>query len=108
MVLESCGVADVVERIPSGGLAASITFSGAAASWGPLALTAVGGQYRLCWCSQNTALMIEKDLSVDNATTLAPCDWTESFDLDIGEFTLLGPRPLRQDRTPFEAGPYSL
>ncbi|CAE6958825.1 unnamed protein product, partial [Symbiodinium sp. CCMP2456] len=45
-------------------------------------ITAAGGQYRLCWCASTTA-----------------CASASEFTTDMGGLLLLGPAPLRQDRT---------
>ena len=45
-------------------------------------ITAAGGQYRLCWCASTTA-----------------CASASEFSTDMGGLLLLGPAPLRQDRT---------
>ncbi|CAK9109828.1 Alpha-agarase [Durusdinium trenchii] len=54
LVQDTCGVAAAVSGFSSGGHASSITASGTAVSWGSIAVTAAGGQYRLCWCTEVT------------------------------------------------------
>ena len=46
------------------------------------AITAAGGQYRLCWCPSTAA-----------------CARAADFTTDMGGLLLLGPTPLQQDRT---------
>ena len=44
-------------------------------------ISAPGGKYRLCWCSGAN-----------------PCSRNEAFNVDVGEFTLVGPA-IEQSRT---------
>jgi hypothetical protein len=53
-----------------------------AISWGSTVVTAAGGLYRLCWCADSYI-----------------CSTTESFVVDVGSFTLIGPAPLLESRT---------
>ena len=57
------------------------------ASWFDLAITAVGGNYRMCWCSRS------------NNTLESQCSHSGHFEVDTGSLFLVGPRPLEQDRT---------
>ena len=82
MLLDSCGAQGAIQRLTTSGLLSSLTTSGATVSWGTSSLTAAGGIYRLCWCAN-----------------LFVCDQAEDFRTDLGEFTLIGPRELDQDRT---------
>ena len=52
-----------------------------------LAVTAVGGEYRMCWCSRS------------NHTSESQCSQSGHFEVDAGGLFLVGPRPLEQDRT---------
>lgn len=77
IVLDSCGALSVAPGFggarPSGlALAAR---SGTAWSWGPGALAAPGGLYRLCWCSAPF-----------------PCDAMDDFRVDVGELVVVGGR----------------
>jgi hypothetical protein len=83
LILDTCGVHGAMQpRWALSGHFGSTSQSGASVSWGSTAVTAAGGQYRLCWCS---------------GTFL--CSVGEDFRTDAGTFTLVGPSPLSQDRT---------
>ena len=82
LLMETCGVADgLVDRVDSSGLSVSLQAANATLSFGS-PLSAAGGMYRLCWCSG-----------------LATCSTAESFRTDVGGLVLVGPAPLRQERT---------
>ena len=77
-ILETCGT-QAPARLAGQGRA--IPQNGSMSiSWGDAAHTAVGGQYRLCWCS-----------------AFAKCDVAQNFVVDAGGLLLIGPLP--QDRT---------
>ena len=94
--------------------------SGASMLWQDSPITAQGGKYRLCWCAgsslegTNTSVTSSADRVPGSAADSVPkaqdinasvaligfsCSMTESFRVDLGTFTLIGPRPLNQDRT---------
>ena len=73
LVLETCATAAVVPGWSAAGADAAV--------YG--VVTAAGGQYRLCWCGSNSSA----------------CGTPEAFVIDVGSLFLLGPGPLRQDRT---------
>ena len=77
-ILETCGV-QAPSRLAGQGRA-SFQNASMLISWGESAHTAVGGQYRLCWCSR-----------------YAECDVAQNFGVDVGGLLLIGPIP--QDRT---------
>ena len=71
-------------------------------SWAD-ALTAAGGEYRLCWCSglpflrenaSNTSLMVGNAVSNRSA-----CSVSWDFGIDVGRLLLLGPAPLSHRST---------
>ena len=109
MVLETCGVRDLVEGIPNDGIAFTVAASGKSPSWGSEPLTARGGKYRLCWCTRNSAALtaVEAAATVGNISD-ADCDSALSYNIDFGELSLLGPRPLQQDRTCLAGWPCNL
>ena len=77
-ILETCGT-QAPSRLVGQGQAIPQNDS-MSISWGDAAHTAVGGQYRLCWCS-----------------AFAKCDVAQNFVVDVGGLLLIGPIP--QDRT---------
>ena len=80
LVLETCGSRQVVPHFPWGGLVEEVSASGSQINWGDTVISAHGGSYRLCWCSQ-----------------AGSCKWPEAFLFDLGELVLLGPGHV--DRT---------
>ena len=90
LVMDTCGATQTVPYFgnPGFGAPAYIALESAMVSWGNnLAPSAAGGEYRLCWCSRSVA-------------DPRPCDFSEDFKVDVGNFLLLGPSPtLVQDRT---------
>ncbi|CAE8585944.1 unnamed protein product, partial [Polarella glacialis] len=82
LVLGTCGQASsLVPRLPANGLMI-VSAGGDDASFAAVVVTAPGGEYRICWCASSFA-----------------CDTVEHFVTDFGQLTILGPRPLNQDRT---------
>ena len=83
LLADTCSVdfADV-RRLPENGFVVAVSSSGATLEWPNAYPTAQGGAYRLCWCAG----------AVD-------CSVRSSFRIDVGEFTLVGPQPLSQQRT---------
>ena len=72
-VLETCGTESLVTNFPQ---ELQITQpSGTDDLWGDVTITAAGGQYRLCWC----------------ANTGTSCSALEEFQMDVSQFTLIGP-----------------
>ena len=85
LIMNTCGLDDTV---PKWAHAADLwTMRPGFASWLDLAVTAVGGYYRLCWCSQT------------NHTSESQCLRSSHFEVDAGGLLLVGPVPLEQDRT---------
>eukprot|EP00928_Gymnodinium_smaydae_P082592 TRINITY_DN6590_c1_g7_i1.p1 TRINITY_DN6590_c1_g7~~TRINITY_DN6590_c1_g7_i1.p1 ORF type:complete len:3710 (+),score=739.71 TRINITY_DN6590_c1_g7_i1:1163-11131(+) len=72
-------------RFPTNGRQSlSLAASGAGAdfSWGTTPISAMGGQYRLCWCAEGFS-----------------CSVALEFRVDFARFDLVGPAPLVQSRT---------
>jgi hypothetical protein len=88
-VLDTCGqnhmagIASPIDRFPKAGYFESVASSGAMVSWGSIAVSAPGGQYRLCWCAQ----------------AAAPCSTADHFKTDVGSFLLVGPKTEGNDKT---------
>ena len=80
-IMDTCAGVTLLERWPHGG-AMTISASGGAANTAAAPVTAQGGVYRLCWCASGQA-----------------CSLSEDSSIDFGQLTLVGPRPLFQDRT---------
>ena len=74
LAVSTCGTPFTITAFQSGG-----SQSGSMAAWSA-AITAAGGEYRLCWCS-----------------SFASCSAPDF--IDMGELVLLGPSPLEQHRT---------
>jgi hypothetical protein len=96
LVLDTCGTLSSLHRFSEAGLVTSVTASGSIALWGDSAVTAAGGQYRLCWCSMSTD-MADNDTQSMNLRTF--CNVASEFVVDMGELVLVGVAPLAQDRT---------
>ena len=87
LVMNSCGsISALPAGFPGTGTALVPTNRTVAANisdfWNTI-VTAAGGTYRLCWCGELGA----------------SCSASQDFSVDVGDFTLLGPRPLEQHRT---------
>jgi hypothetical protein len=88
-VLDTCGqnhnpgTASVIERFPGAGFFDSVDASGAGVTWGATSISASGGQYRLCWCTQIGS----------NCTT------ADDFKTDVGSFLLVGAKTEGNDKT---------
>ncbi|CAJ1351240.1 unnamed protein product, partial [Effrenium voratum] len=89
MLLDTCGTGNIPDRFPVDSNISNISNNALRYMTGPYfniiwqtAITAPGGQYRLCWCS-----------------SAAPCSTAEHFRLDFGSLTLAGPSPLLQHHT---------
>jgi hypothetical protein len=97
MISDTCGVDHVVPRFQHAGfgvdtspwihtstaLLMNVSTKGISASWGTLAISAAGGEYRLCWC----------------ASSQNPCSTFAAFRTDMGELKVVGMSPLSQGRT---------
>ena len=81
LVLETCGIAEIVPRFAGMGLVTNVTRGGASLSWG-VRNTAAGGTYRLCWCSG-----------------FFTCRTPQHFRVDFGSLLMLGVAPLEQSAT---------
>jgi hypothetical protein len=86
MLLETCAQNLGLPHFASPFELPVIVSSGTIARWTKSALIAQGGIYRLCWCAHDI-------------TNSSQCSSAESFRVDVGQFMLLGPAPLAQDRT---------
>ena len=94
-VQDTCGQSTLPPTWPLGSLSEEGTGQ-LSITW--TSITLPGGQYRLCWCHGGT---FEWDANISSQPELiAPyrCSTAESFRVDFGSLTLLGP-PLLQDRT---------
>jgi hypothetical protein len=113
LVLDTCGTSvDVLPRWPDAGYVVQMHHSGARVTWGSMIITSQGGEYRLCWCAGSS--------SEANVTQYAsehtggqpmhppgdvkkehkyPCTTYSDFRVDVGRLALVGPAPLKQDRT---------
>jgi hypothetical protein len=82
-ILDTCGTfLTTLPRVGDVGFIDQGVASNSYFDMGPVHVTAQGGNYRLCWCSRGFS-----------------CSTPEEFRTDFGEFTLIGPAPLTQDRT---------
>ena len=82
-MLETCGVKEaLIPRLPQAGLLAAAGEAGTSITWGSLRFTAHGGTYQMCWCAG-----------------VYPCSEYEEFRFQVSPLWLIGPSPLRQDRT---------
>ena len=98
MILDTCGQATAIDRLPGTGMPDLVNSEGQADAWNlpqslqrqqlnmvtlnfTTPLTAAGGQYRICWCSE-----------------VADCSTSDQLRVDVGEFVLHGPQ-LGQSRT---------
>lgn len=73
IVMDTCGGSAIIPRWP--------TASATIFSHRPDAVSAAGGQYRLCWCAAEVG-----------------CSLSAHYRTDFGELVLVGPAPLAQDR----------
>ena len=92
LALDTCGLPALIPRWPAGGLSlpvggvgtnGTVPANGSSIpisqrlSWGGEPVTAVGGEYRLCWCSASSV----------------SCDTFADFLVDLASLHLLGPQP---------------
>ena len=84
MVLQTCATASVVPRFPLSGQVEILVGEGSEAAW-VTAVSAPGGIYQLCWCSE-----LDR-----NITGCAAPDHAVSF----GSLAILGPSPMSQAAT---------
>eukprot|EP00438_Fugacium_kawagutii_P036307 Skav212391 [mRNA] locus=scaffold673:88105:90723:- [translate_table: standard] len=84
MAMDTCGQENYIPRFAHAGVSQEVSASGSEVTWGPMPVTAAGGQYRLCWCSYGFV-----------------CVSGEDFHVDAGTLTLLGMSPSSQHRTCF-------
>jgi hypothetical protein len=105
LVMETCGVVDVLPRTPFDGGSTTTLHDGTTVSWGSVAATAAGGEYRLCWCSRSGwegTILNASDQSNVTAHEHMPCRYPEDihdFRVDVTSLTLAGMSYLGQDRT---------
>jgi hypothetical protein len=64
-ILDTCGSSALAHRVPQSSVMEFAAASGSIVSWGAEEITALGGQYRLCWCPDVNAV---RDF-IDNTTT---------------------------------------
>ena len=83
LVLDTCATGSTVRGFSGAGRVVVVASSGTVVGWGTSAVTASGGQYRLCWC----------------AAANFDCSKTQQFHVDLGGLSLIGVGPLNQDRT---------
>ena len=81
LLLDTCGVDDLVEKYAAKGWSSATTLA-----WRNQVVSSKGGQYRMCWCS-------------DLSGVGADCLEAASFKVDIGTLNLMGIAPLSQHRT---------
>ena len=81
-IMDTCSSNGLLPRSPNAGSHILLTESGVSVSWSPIFPTVAGGQCRLCWCASGFTCSISQDFAVD-----------------VGAVTVLGPSPLKQDRT---------
>jgi hypothetical protein len=112
-ILDTCAESSVLRKSPrTGGLLHldPINGSGASFSWQSAVITSAGGQYRLCWCSVPSSLLVHPfaqnltdsisiNASLSGSTLGQTCSLAEDFRVDMGRLTLIGVSPLFQDRT---------
>lgn len=53
LVLQTCGASTALHGFPGSATFDQAGSSGGLVSWGPLQITAAGGQYSLCWCADS-------------------------------------------------------
>jgi hypothetical protein len=63
-------------------LSLQATDAGSSFSWGTVAITAMGGEYRPCWCAESFS-----------------CSVVPEYRVDFGRFDMIGPAPLVHTRT---------
>ena len=83
MVLQTCSTAALVPRFPTFGQAETVFNKGSEAAW-ITEVSAAGGTYQLCWCS-------EQELNGNITGCTAP-----EHAVSFGTLTILGPSPLWQ------------
>ena len=84
VVQDTCGLSETVRGFPLRGHPVLSHSSGAAVDWGEHRITAAGGLYRLCWCSELSGM---------------GCSSAREFNVDVGSLTLQGVAPLAQSKT---------
>ena len=85
LVADTCGTTLGLPRfLGRSSFSTSVTASGARVSFGSVPVTAAGGHFMLCWCS---------------GTLANGCRSPADFQVAAGTLSLLGPAPLRQDKT---------
>ena len=84
LILETCASHGLVPKGLTEAVSAqtSLVFSSGVIFTWPLLPTSPGGTYRMCWCAAAFS-----------------CSSMEDFKVDAGELMLVGPSPLKQDRT---------
>ena len=100
VVLDTCGVASPVAGMPTG-----LETIGAHAV-AAISVTAMAGQYRLCWCSgtldplqTNSSYSSLANLTPSNGTAVSYCRTAEEFRVDVGSLLLIGASTLVSDFT---------
>eukprot|EP00438_Fugacium_kawagutii_P024897 Skav220464 [mRNA] locus=scaffold3371:108233:113720:- [translate_table: standard] len=94
ILLDTCGIPASVPGFSSAGRA-SLSADGTVVSLGEAAVTAAGGEYRLCWCKQ----MTRDSLRVGSSQNYnSSCESHTHFLSDVGTLLLIGV-DLEQPRT---------
>ena len=95
VVLDTCGIPTAVPGFSSAGRASSLSASGTVVSWGEVAVTAAGGEYRLCWCNEVSVISSHFGNSLNYSSS---CQSPADFIADVGTLLLMGVH-LEQHRT---------
>ena len=107
-VMNTCGVTSAIPRWGNEGIAEIFlgVDSGASFAWQYAAISAAGGNYRLCWCGTSANHSLEQEalqivnsfnssskvLHASNTTpTSSRCERLSDFKVDFGRLSLLGP-----------------
>ena len=88
MLMDTCGSPTYVSGVVSAGM--SNMFANATSFvWN--VVTAHGGQYKLCWCTQNDAVALARTPVSPSFVTVPNCSDSTRFGQEFGRLYLLGP-----------------
>ena len=88
MLMDTCGSPTYVSGVESAGM--SNMFANATSFvWN--VVTAHGGQYKLCWCTQNDAVALARTPVSPSFVTVPNCSDSTRFGQEFGRLYLLGP-----------------
>jgi hypothetical protein len=93
MVLDSCGTGPGAAGFPSSSISDAATLAGSQFQWGlgTTPITAVGGQYRLCWCQAGRSCTVSQNFVVDVGSTVVSSPvCAQTFECYIYERCILG------------------